>query len=393
VLELSNSATNGYVTVEKEIAEESSDDDLNSTFNLSIPAEHLSGSLQYRVSLYELGEEEGAGDDARARWPEADMAFMHERSVNGDLEIVIIPVEYTADGSNRLPDTSEAQIQRFRDYFYRHYPIPYEAIDISVGDPMPWPYVVAESGDGWDELLYALSDLRAERGAGARQYYYGAIAPAESLRSYCTWGCVAGLGFVPISPGGDLWHTAVAIGLGFSGVTAAETIIHEVGHNHGRLHAPCDVEDPDPDYPYTGGSIGVWGYDIAEKTLMNPAIYTDFMGYCMDRWVSDYTYDGIFDWILETNELKHVIRVMTTWRTLRIGTRGQVKLGPSYELGLPPSGIEKEIELLDVNLSRVDVVPGYLIGFDHLPGGMVLFQDPPEDVFYVRINGSAPVAL
>jgi hypothetical protein len=70
-----------------------------------------------------------------------------------------------------------------------------------------------------------------------------------------------------------------------------------------------------------------------------------------------------------------------------------VWLGPSYELGLPPSGIEKEIELLDADQGLLDVVPGYFTGFDHLPGGMVLFQDPPDDVFYVRIEGSAPLAL
>ena len=36
--------------------------------------------------------------------------------------------------------------------------------------------------------------------------------------------------------------------MGYSGVLAADTMIHEVGHNHGRLHAPCDVNDPDPNY-------------------------------------------------------------------------------------------------------------------------------------------------
>ena len=43
-------------------------------------------------------------------------------------------------------------------------------------------------------------------------------------------GCVAGLGFV----GGpsDSWARA-AIGLGFTGDNAAETAVHELGHNHG----------------------------------------------------------------------------------------------------------------------------------------------------------------
>ena len=105
------------------------------------------------------------------------------------------------------------------------------------------------------------------------------FAPADSMMSYCSWGCVLGLGYVPEQPGGGWWGTLSAIGLGYAGELSAQTIIHEVGHNHGRLHAPCEVSDPDPNYPYPNGSIGVWGaFPTFERSLKSLGITSDGVG-------------------------------------------------------------------------------------------------------------------
>ena len=68
---------------------------------------------------------------------------------------------------------------------------------------------------------------------------------------------------------------------------------HEVGHTMNLYHAPCGgAGGPDPQYPYENGSIGVWGYDMAEGLLLDPAQYTDVMSYCFDHiWISDYQFD------------------------------------------------------------------------------------------------------
>jgi len=56
-------------------------------------------------------------------------------------------------------------------------------------------------------------------------------------------------------------------------------------------HAACgNAPTPDPNYPYGKGSIGVWGYDIAEGRLLDPDLYTDVMSYCHPRWISDYQF-------------------------------------------------------------------------------------------------------
>ena len=44
-------------------------------------------------------------------------------------------------------------------------------------------------------------------------------------------------------------------------------------------------------------------------------------------------------------------------------------------------------------MNLIDTTIGYFTGFDHLPGGLVLFPEPEDAVFYVSIAGAAPVAL
>ena len=69
-----------------------------------------------------------------------------------------------------------------------------------------------------------------------------------------------------------------SVGLGFTGDGSAGTMAHEVGHAHGRSHAPCGgASGVDPGFPYSGGAIGTWGYSAATKQLMDPAQTKDVM--------------------------------------------------------------------------------------------------------------------
>jgi len=71
-----------------------------------------------------------------------------------------------------------------------------------------------------------------------------------------------------------------------------ETMAHELGHNMSLLHAPCGgAGGPDPYYPYPGGAIGSWGYDIDADALVQPS-RRDIMGYCYRyAWVGDYHFN------------------------------------------------------------------------------------------------------
>ena len=87
---------------------------------------------------------------------------------------------------------------------------------------------------------------------------------------------------------------------------------HEVGHNVGRGHPSqgnsCGHSASDPSYPYTGADIGtgsMWGFDVGDVGLngsLTPRVYPnntwhDMMSYCNNQWISDYTYEGIYDFL------------------------------------------------------------------------------------------------
>ena len=90
---------------------------------------------------------------------------------------------------------------------------------------------------------------------------------------------------------------------------------HELGHNLGRPHTPCDepVTDPgrvDADYPWADGQIGVWGHDFGDADedgggagqglghLFNPEGYRDLMSYCYPQWISDYSFTKMLEYRL-----------------------------------------------------------------------------------------------
>ena len=70
----------------------------------------------------------------------------------------------------------------------------------------------------------------------------------------------------------------------------ANVIAHELGHNLSLLHAPgCGAGDPDREFPYEDGSIGGWGYDVLNETLVSPGT-SDIMTYCRPQWISEFSF-------------------------------------------------------------------------------------------------------
>jgi hypothetical protein len=84
---------------------------------------------------------------------------------------------------------------------------------------------------------------------------------------------------------------------------------HELGHAHGRLHAPCNVQDPDPRYPYANAEIGVWAYDRRTDVFYEPT-RKDMMSYCPEprwnAWISDYNYQAILERVVAVSALAEV---------------------------------------------------------------------------------------
>lgn len=121
--------------------------------------------------------------------------------------------------------------------------------------------------EGWLQYLREVEALWNME--GRKGYYYGVVRLPQGSR----WG---GYGYY------DGRHVSV-------GATSASLYAHELGHNMTLRHAPCGgAGAPDPDYPYSGGGTGRWGYDFERGALVEPEVFKDLMGYCSPNWVSDY---------------------------------------------------------------------------------------------------------
>jgi hypothetical protein len=281
----------------KTLTSESTDEDVKSTFNFEVPAESLPPGVTYQVFLTAKGGAvpTGAND---ARFPKDGGVQNLDAMTSGKLKLVIVPVKYDADGSGRTPDVSATQLARYKQTFMARYP----AAEVIVTARAPFSYssAISANGSGFSQVLNAITNLRKTDGAAADVYYYGALAPTSSFNSFCGGGCVTGLSTVVESPKTSFLRASV--GVGYSGEDSVNTAAHEVGHAHGRNHAPCGgAQGVDADYPYSGGQIGSWGYDIFAKTFLSPTKGRDMMGYCPNEWVSDYTYTALFDRIASLN--------------------------------------------------------------------------------------------
>lgn len=151
--------------------------------------------------------------------------------------------------------------------------LPVREVQTTTRPPFSYGATVGNAGSDWSSLLSALRSLRTSDGSS--RYYYGVVRVGYSSG-------IAGIGYIglPVSAGWD------------ASSSAARIMVHEIGHNLGRDHAPCNVTG-DPNYPYQGGLIGTWGYNVASGVLFNPAQYKDVMSYCNPQWISDYTYAGM----------------------------------------------------------------------------------------------------
>ena len=195
-------------------------------------------------------------------------------------KVTLLPV-HTKDGRTGVVESGSFTRNSWVDFAKRLHPVP-DSIDVTVGSTLNSSATgnptLSSNGHNWDVVLNDINAKRTADGASASgRYYFGVV------KVNYTSG-VAGLGFVG--------RPAAAMGWDYTS-NAAQVFAHEEGHNFGRLHAPCgNVSNPDTNYPYPGGEIGVPGWDAfaSGPSLKDETAFTDIMGYCADQWISDYGY-------------------------------------------------------------------------------------------------------
>jgi len=189
------------------------------------------------------------------------------------------------------------------------------------------------SNDGNNEWLKLLAEMNALRIAeGSLRHYFGVVRVSYNSG-------VAGYGYVP---------GRAAIGWDYL-PSGKNVFAHELTHNFGRFHAPCGgVAGADGSFPYAGGTIGQYGYDLSTSTLRSPSSF-DLMGYCNNPWISDYNYVGAMDW-RASNPTPDVASAslgldgsarqsLLVWGRVE---RGQLVLEPSFSIVTRPN-VPREI--------------------------------------------------
>lgn len=359
----------------KRIGGPSTDEDPASTFNLEVPAASLPPGVSYQVALTGEGGDASLTGDSDGRYPRDGSFEDLGAEVSGKVNVVIVPVEYDADGSGRLPDLGQAQLALYKKTMMAWYPA--SEIQITTRAPYPWKSRIANNGSGFQEILRAITQLRQQDGVAKDVYYYGLFTPGTSFTSYCGGGCVTGLSTIVDRNAPSM---RASVGIGFSGAQSAETMAHEIGHAHGREHAPCGgAQGVDPKFPYKNASIGVWGYSIFDKTFIAPSKGHDMMGYCPNQWVSDYTYSALFERIAAVSVSNTTFAPpsgeMSAKRSFRIATDdGSGKLAWSGDIDLDDDlaggSLHQATYLTDAG-DAVRAADAHYFRFDHLPGGFL----------------------
>jgi hypothetical protein len=196
------------------------------------------------------------------------------------LALRFVPIYQSGTGDTGSVNLANAD--QFLDQTKKMFPL--AAYDVDVRSVYTTSVVAQSNGTGWGTILEEILTLRNVTDQSSR-HYYGALSTSYD-------DGIEGLGYISSFLTSDY---LVAIGL--DRLRLRSTVMaHEIGHNFGRKHSPCGTApDVDGNYPYAGGSIGVYGMDVDGATVKAPSDFKDFMSYCFPKWVSDYTFEEILD--------------------------------------------------------------------------------------------------
>jgi len=245
----------------------------NASWNAAVPAAWIQNGAQIVATVDPSG--------AIAESDRTNNQFSQTMDVRtlAQWRVTLVPVQ-TGDGRVATIVSASKTALSWVDFAKRLHPVP-DTVDVVVGSKMTSSVMtLLNDGSNWGTVLSELNAKHNAEDPHENRYYYGVVSPNYSSG-------VVGLGYV-----------GAPSAIGWDKDSSGVTLAHEEGHNMGDSHSPCGgVSNPDPNYPYAGGTIGVSGWDVFATTgNFKPTTDHDIMGYCNNNWISDYVYK---------NELAH----------------------------------------------------------------------------------------
>jgi hypothetical protein len=309
--------------------------------------------------------------------PAAGPRAMNVRAVPAP-NVTFVPVIQKGNGSQG--QVSSANTDAFLETAKRMHPLDtYSAI-------VHAPYTTTtlntlqddNSNNAWGTILNEIDVLR--KAENSSRHYYGVVKV-----SYASG--IAGVAYVSGS-------SPQRAALGWDHLpSGSDVVAHELGHNWGRNHAPCGTTDPDPDYPNSDGSIGVYGLDVATQTLKQSTL-GDVMGYCAPKWIGDYTYKAVLNYLSSPSAIvgasirEAVQPSLLIWGHIN---DGEIVLEPAFQVNTRPSLPERpgpySVEATSEDGSRLFNLSFAPQEIADLPGGQKNFA------FAVPISDAAAARL
>jgi hypothetical protein len=307
--------------VEDSVRIASGDAVLGASWNYLIPASVVQSGLNF------VAEIDPANTIAEAN--EADNRFPSSGVYTPDIRVApvvgvrFVPVRQSIN--NLTGRVNAGNIDQFLEWPRKLHPVGTFDADLHSPYTTAQPALTANATSTWTAILAEIKAL--QQAENSARYYYGVVRVTYNSG-------IAGIAYVPGKTGLG-WDVVPGSG--------SRIMAHEMGHNFGRLHAPCGgPSGVDGSYPsvgsYSGGHIGAIGWDPVEG-LKASEQYTDIMGYCGSQWISDYTYVGMLNGILSQGpSLPSVSNqeqpALLIWGRI---VNGEPELEPAFEISARPS--------------------------------------------------------
>jgi len=286
------------------LASEVDESSLSSSLNAEIPAEVIQPGLEMVVEI----DPDGTLDPSLslARRVPAEGRLPVAVAAAPPLDLTLVPFLSTTNPDSSILDRTDGLTPEDPLFHSVNTLLPVREVDLKIHEP------VETSASHPVDIIGEVIAIRAMEGATG--HYMGTIA-----------GLSSGIGGLAETGG---WATYA--------VLKPDIMAHELGHNFGLRHAPCEASALDPYFPQDDGSIGSWGYDFVSGALVSPEGTYDLMSYCDPVWISDYSFDVALEYRLaEQTAGAAAVRAILIWGGVEAD--GTPFLEPALAVRAPPS--------------------------------------------------------